>query len=194
MSLERLARWAVPGAVFMAVTWFASGVVAWVVAGSPGSGEVGELRHTLIQGLHGVGRFGLLAALVGLHVLQKSTYGRMGNVGFWLSFVSTALLAVGTILIVGWVEAGTAEGALVAIGILTWVVGFTLLGIATVRASVMPAWVGWLVIAFFPLSVVMFLALSAYGVGGAAVALLWLAVGYGLWSHRNAPRYHEAVA
>jgi hypothetical protein len=183
--LENFARWAVPGALFMAVTWFASGIVAWVAPGSPGSGEVGELRHYLIQGLHGVGRIGSLAALVGLHVHQKATYGRMGNIGFWISFGSTALLAVLTIGIVGLIEGNLLMELLITVGVLSWVVGFSLLGIATLRAKVMPGWVGWLLIAFFPLALILFLVLMAYGVGGVAVGVLWLLLAYGLWSQER---------
>jgi hypothetical protein len=36
--------------------------------------------------------------------------------------------------------------------------------------------------------------LIAYGTGGVAVGFVWLAIGYGLWSHRAASGYREAPA
>jgi hypothetical protein len=196
--LESLRQWAVPGALLMAGAWFASGIVAWVVPGGAGPGEPGETRFYIIEGLHGLGEIGLLAALAGLYFNERSTSGRLGSVGFWSAFVGTVLLVVATIVgitviaIVG--DVNLLFGILFAGGLLGWLVGFPLLGIATLRAKSLPGWVGWLLIGFFPILFVLFLVLEAYGIGGVIVGLIWALTAYALSAHGNAPTHREAIA
>jgi hypothetical protein len=81
----------------------------------------------------------------------------------------------------------TVVSVLQNLGILGWLVGFPLLGIATFRARVLPRWCGVLLVAF---PAVFFLMFSLVDYSGAARALLgpyWLALGYVLWSYQGEP-------
>jgi hypothetical protein len=193
MTLETVRRWAVPGALLMAGAWFASGIVAWIMSGGPGPGEPGELRFFLIESLHGIGAVGMLAALADLHLMQRRQMGRWGSIGFKAAFVGTAAFPFSVALWFAFEgfggEGNVITGLLTAIffaaAMLGWLVGFTLFGIASLRARVFPAWLGVLLIAFFPIILIVFLVLLAYSVGGVMVGLLWLAIGYGLWAHER---------
>jgi hypothetical protein len=69
------------------------------------------------------------------------------------------------------------------LGLLGWLVGFVFFGIATFRARVLPRWSGLLLVAY-PL------VLSAgVLVEGPLilVGLLWLALGYAMWTRRDMP-------
>jgi hypothetical protein len=196
--LETLRQWAVPGALLMAGAWFASGIVAWVVPGGVGPGEPGETRFYLIEGLHAIGEVGVLAAIAGLYLYQASRITRWGTLGFRAAFVGTAIIFVSTVLWLAFAAAGgegnLLTGLIFVTGMLGWLVGFPLFGVATLLTNVFPAWVGWLLIAFFPLVFVLFLVFNAYGVGGVIVGLIWSLLAYALWVHRSAPSYREAVA
>jgi uncharacterized protein YjbI with pentapeptide repeats len=75
-----------------------------------------------------------------------------------------------------------------ALGVLGTLVGIVLLGIATLRARVLPRWCGAALIGVLPVSVA--LHYWVIPVGGLAFGLVWLALGYVLWSHRGAePRW-----
>jgi hypothetical protein len=65
------------------------------------------------------------------------------------------------------------------LGILGWFVGFPLLGIATLRSRMLPRWCGVLLLAYFPLFLLL---LGSYGWGGIALGLLWMALSYALLS------------
>jgi hypothetical protein len=65
---------------------------------------------------------------------------------------------------------------------LGWLVGYTLLGVATFRAKALPRWCGVLLVAQLPL--VVFL-MAYFGAGGLALGLVWLALGYELLSGRG---------
>jgi hypothetical protein len=184
VNLKRVVQLAVPGAMLMGGAWFASGVVALVLPGGQGLGEVGEARFYIIEGLHGVGEMGLLAALIGIHFYQRSDSGRMGSVGFWAAFAGTAFLAFATVVGITVValsgDVNLLFGLLFAAGLLGWLIGFPLLGVATLRARTMNWWASGLLIAFFPLVITLFLVLDAYGVGGVVIGLVWLALAFEL--------------
>ena len=74
---------------------------------------------------------------------------------------------------------GVVEG-LFEIAILVTFVGFVLYGAATQQARVLPRWSGVALIIALPVS----LALGEYG-GNALFGLMWLALGYVLWSQRG---------
>jgi hypothetical protein len=62
--------------------------------------------------------------------------------------------------------------------------GLMLLGAATLRAGVLPRWCGVLLIVAV-LGIPIYFALGNYG-GALLYGLLWLALGYVLWSQRGA--------
>jgi hypothetical protein len=59
-----------------------------------------------------------------------------------------------------------------------------LLGTATLRARVLPRWRGILLLVAV-LGIPVYFALGSYG-GAILYGLVWLALGYGLWSERGA--------
>jgi hypothetical protein len=127
----------------------------------------------------------MLAALVGLHVVQARSLGRLGVVGFAVAFVGTALVLVSTLWAVILLErfGTTVPGLLFGLGLLGWLVGFVLFGIATFRARVLPRWSGLLLVAY-PLVL-----MAGVPIEGPLilVGLLWLALGYALWTQRDMP-------
>lgn len=173
-------------AVLAGVAWAGSGLVHFVlVFPEAGTGPTGSLSDYLIEGAHAVAEAGMLVALLGLRARQAPAYGWLGTVGFALSFLGTALLcAITVIAIVSGDALGEAIlGSIFISGILGWFVGFPLLGIATLRARMLPRWCGVLLLAFFPLFLFL---LASYGWGGIALGFLWIWLGYPLLSQRDA--------
>ena len=124
-----------------------------------------------------------LAGLVGLHALQEGNYGRIGRAGFYtaaLGLLAQALAAL--VLLMG----SEALLWLVApVGSLVVLVGLVLYGAATLQAGVLPRWCGLVLIvvppiAFYMNSRVFYGSLALYGV-------LWVALGYVLWSRTGTP-------
>ncbi len=182
MSSSALIRWGGLAAILAGMAWAASGVVHFsLVYPAAGTGPPGSISDYLIEGAHAVAEAGMLGALLGLRALQAPRYGWLGAVGFVLAFLGTALLFAITVIGIASGEAlGEAVLTLIFVsGVLGWLVGFPLLGIATLRARVLPRWCGVLLIAYFPLFVLL---LGSYGWGGIALGLLWLALGYAFWA------------
>jgi hypothetical protein len=173
-------------AVLAGAAWAVSGVVHFaMVYPEAGTGPTGSVSDYLIEGAHAVAEAGMLGALLGLRARQAPAYGWLGTLGFALAFVGSALLcAITAIAMITKDALGEAVlGTIFISGVVGWLVGFPLLGIATLWAKVLPRWVGVLLIAYFPLFAFL---LSSYGWGGIALGLLWLALGYALLSARGA--------
>lgn len=120
----------------------------------------------------------VLVALRGLHARHRSVerYGRVGSVG-------AALTAVGYGAVLLIVAAGAVMGARVLndvrpVAALVLLVGSIILGVATLRAQVVPWWCGALLIVAFPLGDVANEALD--GAEGLLLALLWGSIGLAL--------------
>ena len=117
--------------------------------------------------------------LVGFHTLQKRNYGRIGRGGFYTFIVGAPTQALGLLLVLA---GGEALGELlIGVGGLGIMVGLVLYGAATLQARVLPRWCGIALIVALPVTVL----LQDYG--GIFFGLVWLALGYMLWSHRGAP-------
>lgn len=184
-----LIRWGGLAAVLAGAAWVASGIAHFaLVYPAEGTGPLGSTSAYLIEVAHAVAEAGMLGALLGLHARQTPTYGRLGKVGFVVAFLGTALVFVATVLATVLMSVGEAESweivlvALFGPGVLSWLVGFPLLSISTLRARVLPRWCGVLLLAYFPLFVFL---LNSYGWGGIALGLLWLALGYALLSQKG---------
>ena len=177
-----LVRWGVAGALLAALGWMVSAFFFYVFPGE-GDGAVGSLSWYLIESADAIAEVGMLAALLGLHVRQAPSYGRLGTAGFVVAFVGTAFVFLSTVI---WLLAGEDNalvGTLFSLGIFVgWLVGFPLLGIATFRAGVLPRWCGLLLIVYFP---VLFVLLSLFSTGVIWNGLVWLALGYALWTRRG---------
>jgi hypothetical protein len=171
------------------VAWAASGVFDFVFPGE-GPGPIGSTSAYLIESAHAIAEVGMLAWLVGLNARKAPGYGRLGRASFVAAFIGTALVLLSTVLpwkvavlIFGDRLVETILTAIFGSGVLLgWLVGFTLLGVATFRAKVLPRWYGLLMIAQFPLVV---FAASSYDVGGTVFGLFWLVLGYVLWTRRD---------
>src|SRR5215217_5421814 len=167
VSSSDLTRWSglaamLAGVAFLMDTWFALTMpeAAWT--------NVAFLVALLL----------MLVGLLRLHALQKDHYGRIGRVGFWSVVVGSlahvlALIVfmLGSEALVFWLAV---PGYYVAIP-----VGLMLYGIATLQARVLPRWCGLGLIIIPPITI--FLGDS----GGILFALLWLALGYVLWSWKG---------
>ncbi|HZY65744.1 MAG: hypothetical protein M3N10_00330 [Actinomycetota bacterium] len=195
MSSSDLKRWGAPGTLLAAIAWTISGVIAFVLVQSPASnmGPTGSLSWYLIESSDAIAELGMLAALVGLHFLQAPRYGWLGTAGFAVAFVGTASLLLSTVI---WLLTAGAEGAfldiLFSLGGLAVLVGFPLLGVATFRADVLPRWCSLLLIAWIVYFPLIFMLVDFYGEARALFGLVFLALGYALWSRTGAAARHPS--
>jgi len=168
------------GAILAGVAWIASSLLAAVVA-SGRSPEVPGFA-SLDEALYIVAVAGTMGGIVGLHARQAPSYGRLGTAGFLATFTGTALLLIGLILsfTMGSVFGPTLLDLVLGLGLWGTLLGFIVLGAATLRLEALPRWCGVLLITCLPLAI----ALGDYG-GGAVLGLLWLAVAYALLSQRD---------
>jgi len=129
-----------------------------------------------------------LPAFVGLHLVQRDHLGRLGRVGFWLSSAAMTAILIGQMGQVFDVDSLVWLGF--PVGLLCWLVGFALYGVATVRAGVLPSWAGLALALAQPLAIlfgVVFSPISPvaeYGdySGALGHGLVWLVVGWALRS------------
>ena len=115
----------------------------------------------------------LLATIIGLlgfHSFAKSRYGKAGTVGSWLAIAGSGLMTISAIvtLFAGQNSLGPAFLG----GMLLALIGYIILGSATLRTKVLPILGGAALILGFPLSVF----LSSLG-GGILFGLTWLWLG-----------------
>lgn len=127
----------------------------------------------------------LLVGLTGFHALQKGSYGRIGRAGLYTVIVAALVQILAQIALI---SGNTALEFLDFLGLLGVMVGFVLYGAATLQARVLPRWCGVGFIAGLPIWVAISAVLGEYGgiLGGVLFGLLWLALGYTLWSRSGA--------
>jgi hypothetical protein len=119
----------------------------------------------------------LAVGLVGLHALQKGSYGRLGRAGFYIALVAIAARVLGAVVFLAgssaleWISLPATLGMLV---------GFVLYGVATLRARVLPRWYGLALIVSLPVS----LPVAVYGT--VLFGLFLVVLGYVLWLRRDA--------
>lgn len=119
----------------------------------------------------------VVAGLVGFHELQKGSYGLMGRTGFYTVVAASLIQVVG---LVGHTLGSMAFEWLIMAGGLGSLAGFALYGAATLRAGILPRWCGVAIIVALPASI----PLGEYA--SLLFGLVWLALGYTLWSQREA--------
>jgi hypothetical protein len=119
----------------------------------------------------------MVVGLLGLHALQKDNYGRIGRGGFWTVVVASLAQVLGLIVFLLGSEA--LIWLVFPVGFVAVPVGLILYGAATLQARVLPRWCGLGLIIVPPVTIV----LGDYG--GVLLGLLWLALGYVLWSWRG---------
>lgn len=152
----------------------------------------------LVMAAEGAALLGLLAALAGLHARLTNAYGRLGKAGFLAAVIGTVVAGAGHLIAVpffDFVNVGGMVYVLVALkegfflagavayalGAVLMSAGFLLLGVAILKAGVVPRWSG-------PAVVVGLAGLwSANALGWIIFGLAWALLGYALRSGRVAP-------
>jgi hypothetical protein len=178
MTSSNLIRWggiaAMLGGVFW-VVWSLLGRVSFEAAGSP-------LAHGLLL----LAALLTLVGLVGLHALQGADYGRIGRAGFYTAAAGLLLQALAALFLMGSdVWEITLQWLVAPAGSLIILVGLVLYGAATLQAGVLARWCGLGLIVVPPIAFYMhgrifYGSLALFGV-------LWVALGYVLWSRSAAP-------
>jgi hypothetical protein len=134
-----------------------------------------------------------VVGLAGFHALQEERYGLIGRAGFYTVIVGVpAQIVAGVGLALG----STALEFLNSPGLLIVMVGLVLYGAATLQARVLPRWCGVGFIVGLPVWRGIGWVSAEYGgplgvtigwtLGGILFGLLWLALGYVLWSESGA--------
>lgn len=175
-----LVRLGAHGALLAGAAWMILGVLTTTMP----NGRSPELYGyvSLADALYLVALVGTVGGVIGLHARQRPSYGRLGTAGFFGAFAGTLLLLVG--LTISFLSGNLSGGALLdpMLGASLWLslLGFLLMGIATLRLRVLPQWCGALLIVSLPIAI----ASGDFG-GGAVLGLLWLAIGYALLSQHD---------
>jgi hypothetical protein len=194
MSSSNWIRWGALGALLAGTAWLASGIFSLVIGQGAAElhsdnapyaelGPFSSYHYYLLEILWCIALAGMLAGLVGFHARQAPNYGRLGTAGFFAAFVGIFSILVSTVASL-LTESGDVLDWLFVLGFVGTLVGFVLLGTATLRARVLPRWCG---ILFFVavLGIPVYFGLGSYG-GAILNSLVWLASGYSLWSERGA--------
>jgi len=170
MSSSNLIRWGGIAAMLSGVAFIADGLNILAVVYADGARWPVLIIVALLLALGG---------LMGFHTLQKQNYGLIGLAGFWTVVIASLAQILG--LTVGLAGAGSAALLLLVmpVGYLVTCVGFVLYGVATLQARVLPRWCGLAFIIAGPFSIIL------VGFGKLLFGLVWLALGYVLWSWRG---------
>ena len=180
MSSVNLLRLGTFGALLASVVWTVLGLADLATVGVRDSGILSSalLDETLCV----IALVSTLGGIVGLHARQTPSYGRFGTAGFLTAFAGIALLLMGLIpsFLVGGVFGRVFLDPVLGAGLWCVLVGFVLLGAATLRLKGLPRWCGVTLIICLPLAII----LGDYG-GGIVLGLTWLAVCYALVSHHD---------
>lgn len=186
MSSSDLIRWGGLAAMLSGVAFIVLFLVG-LVSTEPLPGSFSDILGSV---LFIVALLFLLVGLVGFHTLQKRNYGRIGRAGFYTVIVSSSAQILALVVLL---SGSTALEFLDFLGLLGVIIGFVLYGAATLQARVLPRWCGVGFIVGLPLWVFLSVVLGEYGVIGEMLfGLLWVALGYVLWSQR--PEAAEQVS
>jgi hypothetical protein len=167
---SNLVRWGGLAAMLGGVMWVVLGLgaVVGVLQAIPGREDVVLFIVALLL---------TAAGLVGLHTLQKGSYGRLGRAGFYISLTAVTARILGAVVFL----AGSSALEWISLpGTLGMLVGFVLYGFATLQARVLPRWYGLALIVSMPVS----LPLAVYGT--VLFGLFLVVLGYVLWLRRDA--------
>jgi hypothetical protein len=121
----------------------------------------------------------IVVALGGFHALQKGSYGHLGRGGLWTVIVGSSALVLGLTV---YLFSGSRVllWLVYPVGFLAQLVGFVLYGTATLQAKVLPRWCGLGLIFGLPVAFIWEL------YGGILFGVLWVTLGYMLWTRRDA--------
>jgi hypothetical protein len=170
MATSGLIRWGAIGFMLGGVMWVVLGLGAIVgyLQSIPGREDVVLFVVALLL---------TAAGLVGLHTLQRDSYGLLGRAGFYIALAAIAARILGAVVFL----AGSSALEWISMpGTFGMLVGFVLYGVATLQARVLPRWYGLALIVSMPVS----LPLAVYGT--ALFGLILVVLGYVLWLRRGA--------
>jgi hypothetical protein len=181
VTSSNLARWSgivalLAGLIFLVI----------VLLNSQESTDVSSLRRQgdVVLVLFIVALLGEMAGIAGLHALQRGRYGQLGATGALLAFVAIASQLVGIVgieLVGVTSSAGTlALALLVVLSAPALFGGLVFLGVATLRARVLPSWFGVLLIVGLFVAVILLMA-DLMMIGVLAYGGFWIVVGYMLF-------------
>lgn len=179
-STDGAPRTTISGVTGAATAGIALTVAAVVAVLTPYPSPEGSWSFYVIQSSDVIAEAALLLALVALHDRQRPRYGALGAVGFWSTAAGTVLFIVSTLV---WLIADP-DGPLLDVlfygAVVAWLVGFPLLGIATLRAGVFPRWSGWLLVCYMALFLTALLLAEPLPATRFLIGFPWLAVAYAL--------------
>jgi hypothetical protein len=118
-----------------------------------------------------------VVGLVGFHTLQRRSYGRIGRAGLYTTIGAIVLWEF--LILTSLLGGDVGLDWLVPVGVLGTLVGLVLYGAATLQARVLPRWCGILFIILMPVGILLGDLQPIWG------GLVWLALGYALWSHSS---------
>lgn len=174
-------RWGVAGALLAAVALTFSGIVA-LISPYANMGPEGSTSWLLIESSDATAEFGVLIALLALHILQGRRSGWSGAAGTWIAGGGSVLMIVSTVMWLLPLTDGLLLDVLFNAAVLGWLIGFPLVGIGAFRARVLPRWCAVLLCCHSLLFAGVFVLVDWFGEARALMALPWLAVAYALRS------------
>jgi hypothetical protein len=182
MTPSGIIRWGGIAAMIGGALWVVWGLLSRAIPYAAGGPSYGGLLR-LSAGLLLFAALLTLGGLVGLDALQGGSSRSLGRVGFYTAAVGLLAQALAAVFLLVGSEA--LLWLLAPGGSLAVVVGLALYGAATLQARVLARWCGWALIVVPPIasllnSKVFYGSIALFGV-------LWVALGYVLWSRRGAP-------
>jgi hypothetical protein len=182
MTSSGIVRWGAIAAMIGGVLWVVWGLLGRAIPYAAGGPSYGGLLR-LSAGLVLLAALLTLGGLLGLDALQGGSYWNIGRAGFYIAAVGLLAQALAALVLLMGSEA--LQWLLAPVGSLAVVVGLALYGTATLRARVLARWCGWALIvvpqiASFLNSKVFYGRVALFGV-------LWVALGYVLWSQSGRP-------
>ena len=161
--------------------------VAFILAGLL---SLANLVSSFLISLLILGEFLVLFGLVGFHALQQASYRTIGRAGFYTTIVAILLVVLGLII---FPLSLTFGAGLQTVGNVVQVIGLALYGVATLQVRVLPRWCGVAFIIVSPLAWILGIILGI-SVRELVFGLFWLALGYVLWSQREASAEQPRVS
>src|SRR5829696_4048058 len=171
-----IVRWGALGFMASGLLWVAAGVFDSFVAVSGFGTGLASLMLPMVALLL------LILGMVGLHAIQRPSYGIIGLVGFLAVVLGGLAQIFGVVVFV--VGSSSALLWLVSpVGPAVMVIGWVLYGAATLRARVLPRWCGVLFIVSLPVALILELYREIFfGLSGDMfLGVVLLILSYVLW-------------
>ena len=188
MHSAKLIRWSGLLAIAGGVIWTASWILNWFTRDATravlGLSERGWRRMLDPAMLF------FMAGLAGFYARQAGKTRKLGKTGFIISLAGLGTMLIGNLIEVGFKPTDHLGWAMEIVGFVVMPIGFILLGVATLRAKVLPGWRR-------PLPLIIGLMITSgmllvFGIGEAGLVISflsfglgWLVLGYVLWSDRS---------